>query len=132
MTIPNNANVYLPPVIALPSALQITAISQSNPMVITVNANIDQVNTYLPLMNVKLTVPASYGMWQSNNLIGNIISATPTQLTVNIDSSNFDPFIIPAAGSQGPATVASFGSKNLQYNNFTRLVPFQSFNNVGN
>ena len=131
MIVPNNANTYLPPVIAIPSALEITDITNSNPMVVTVNANSDQVNTYIPDQVVKLTVPPSYGMIQANGLSGVIIAVTSTTLSLNIDSTQFDSFTMPS-DSQQPASLAPSGSKNLSYNNSTNQVAFQSLNNIGN
>lgn len=132
MTVPNNANTYLPPVIQIPSSLEITSITQSNPMVITTSMNPDQVNTYIPGQLVKLNIPVTYGMWQANGLTLSITSANPPQLTLAVDSSQFDSFVIPATGTQQPASLAPSGSRNLQYNNSTNQVPFQSLNNIGN
>jgi hypothetical protein len=132
MTVPNNANTYLPPVIQIPSALEITAISNSNPMIITTSMNSDQVNTYIPGQKVKLTVPVTFGMWQANNQIAQIIAVNGNELTLNINSINFDPFTIPPPGSLGPASIAPFGSQNLQFSNTTNLIGFQSANNIGN
>jgi hypothetical protein len=131
MTIPNNANYYLAPVIQIPSALEITAISQSFPMVITTSSNTDQVNTYIAGQNVKLIIPATWGMQQANQKTANIVSVNSNQLSVNIDSTLFDPFANPNDGS-GPASLAPSGSKNLQYSNITNNIAFQSYDNIGN
>jgi len=49
MSVPNNANQYLPGVINIPSALEITAITRSNPMVVTTSEDpTTQDNTYIP------------------------------------------------------------------------------------
>lgn len=125
-------NQYLPPVIAIPSALEITAITQSNQMVVTTTMNSDQVNTYIVGQLVKLNVPYSYGMFQANGLFGTIVAVNAPQLTLNINSSMFDPFVVPASTATQPASLAPAGSRNLQYNNGTDLVPFQSLNNIGN
>src|ERR1700678_637039 len=93
---PNADNTYLPPVVAIPSALEITAISNTNPMVVTVDANSDQMNTYMPGQKVILTIPKTYGMWQANGLTGMITAIGTNTLTLNIYSANFDPFVIPA------------------------------------
>ena len=132
MTVPNDVNVYLPPVIQIPSALTILAISQTNPAVITVSANADQMNTYIPNMVIKCTVPFTFGMWQMGGLSPTILAVTGQQITVNVDATLFDAFTTPPAGSFGPATIAPSGSMNLQYDNTTGQVPFQSLNNVGN
>jgi hypothetical protein len=128
------ANQYLPPVIQIPSSLQITAITQSSPMVVSVEiANpTTEANTYIVGMAVKLMVPVTYVMIQANNLVGTIIAINGSDFSLNIDSSLFDPFVIPSGNVEQPATIAPNGSRNLQYNNFTDQVPFQSLNNIGN
>ncbi len=132
MTYPNNSNQYLPGVIAIPSALQITSISQSYPMVIGISVNtVVAANTYIAQQLVRLNVPYDYGMFQANGLQGKIITNTGSTLVVDIDSRQFDPFVIPTSGVQ-PASLAPAGSRNLEYNNNTDLVPFQSLNNQGN
>jgi hypothetical protein len=132
MSIPNNVNYYLQPVIAIPSALTITGITQANPMVITVSSNSDQMNTYIPGQKIKLNVPVTYGMIQANGLTPQILMVNGQQIAVNVNSLNFDPFVIPPTGSLGPATIAPFGSQNLQFSNITNQIAFQSLNNTGN
>lgn len=125
--VPNNSNVYLPPVIQIPSALEITAITQANPMVITTSANTDQINNYIVGQLVRLTVPQTYGMYQANGLIGQITLVNGSNFTLNIDSSGFDPFVVPSGNVQQPASLAPSGSRNL-----LTPTPFQSYNNIGN
>lgn len=128
------ANNYLPPVIQIPSSLLITAITQSSPMVITVAIGnpTTEANTYIPGMNVRLLVPRPYGMYQANGLVGTILNINGSDFTLSLDSSGFDPFVIPSGNVEQPASIAPFGSRNLQYNNSTDQVPFQSLNNIGN
>lgn len=127
-------NQYLKPVIQIPSTLNIIAITQSSPMIITVEIgnSTTEANTYIIGMAVKLFVPQTYKMYQANNLIGTITNINGSNFTLNIDSSQFDPFVIPAGNVEIPATLTPYGSRNLQYNNFTNNVPFQSLNNIGN
>jgi hypothetical protein len=133
MTVINNANTYLPPVIQIPSALEITAISQSNPMIVTTSTNTDQSNVYIPGQAVRFNIPVTYGMWQLTNITSVIAAVNGNQLTFNIDSTGFDAFVPPSSGQLQPATLAPSGSRNLQYTNGTSLsVPFQSLNNIGN
>ena len=127
-------NQYLQPVIQIPSSLLITSISQSCPMVVGVaiqNAS-TEANTYIVGMAVKLTVPQSYKMYQANGLIGTITAINGSSFTLNLDSSQFDAFVVPSGNVEQPATIAPNGSRNLQYNNQTGVVPFQSLNNIGN
>jgi hypothetical protein len=124
-------NQYLPGVITIPSALEITAITQSNPMVITTTMNITQSNSYIPGMAIVLTIPWIFGMWQAMGKIGTILSVSNNLISVNINSTNFDPFVVPSGGAQ-QASLAPYGSRNLQYENTTDKVPFQNLNNIGN
>jgi hypothetical protein len=129
------ANQYLPPVICIPSSLLITAITQSNPMVVSVNIEntSTEANTYIVGMSVRLTVPQSYLMYQANNLVGTITAINGLNFTLNLDSSLFDAFIVPSGNVEQPATICPFGSRNLEYNNTNdKIVPFQSLNNIGN
>jgi hypothetical protein len=128
------ANQYLPPVITIPSSLLITSITQSAPMVITVSIGntSTEANTYIVGMAIRLFVPKTYGMYQANNLVGTIIQINSSNFTLNLDSTFFDPFSIPMGNVETPASISSYGSRNLQYNNSTELVAFQSLNNIGN
>ena len=128
-------NQYLPPVIQIPSSLLITAITQAFPMVITVaiGNTSTEVNMYIVGMAVRLFVPKSYGMFQANNLVGTIMSINGSNFNLDLDSSQFDPFVVPSGNVEQPATIAPSGSRNYQYTNGSSLsVPFQSLNNIGN
>ena len=128
-------NQYLPPVIQIPSSLAITSLSQSAPMVVgvAVQTPTTESNTYIVGMAIRLMVPQTYGMYQANNLVGTIKAINGSNFTLNLDSSLFDPFVIPSGVTvEQPATIAPNGSRNLQYDNSTDLVPFQSLNNIGN
>ena len=126
-------NQYLPGVIQIPSSLTITAITHTNPMVVTISVNpVNEANTYIVGQQVKLNVPVTYQMIQANGLSGTITAVSGSNLTLNINASAFDPFVIPPAGTQQPATLAPNGSRNLEYDNTTGKVPFQSLNNINN
>jgi len=127
-------NQYLPGTIQIPSSLLVTAATKAFPMVITVaiGNSTDEVNTYIEGMCVKLYIPRPYGMFQANGLTGKIISINGSDWSLDIDSTGFDSFSIPAGNAQTPASVSPAGSRNLQYTNNTEQVPFQSYNNVGN
>lgn len=127
-------NQYLPPVIAIPSSLLITNITQSIPMVLTVAIGnpTTEVNTYLIGQLIKITVPKTWGMFQANGLIGKIINIGTNTISVNIDSTQFDNFIYNPTSSEAPASISPAGSQNVQFSNQTQLLPFQSLNNIGN
>ena len=132
MTVPNNANVYLPGTIQIPSALLITAITQDFPAVIT--AEVDDVtasNTYIAGQQITLTIPFEYGMQQANGLTVKILVVDNLDFYVDMNSINFDSFVIPGDPDQ-PATFAPAGSSNLAYSNNTNQIAFQCLNNIGN
>lgn len=129
-------NPYLPGVNTIPNSLLITDITRSNPMVVTATlvntAPNPRVNTYRAGMNVRLYVPRTYGMYQANGLVGTILSLSSNIFTLNLDSTLFDAFSIPVALGESPASLSPYGSRNLEYDNFTTEVAFQNLNNIGN
>jgi len=129
---PNDANIYLPGTIQIPSALQVFDITQSYPMVVTVQADtLIASNTYREGQIVKFTIPYSYGMQQLNGKTAKILLVNNDEFYMDVNSSNFDPFISPLSDSQ--ASIAPAGSQNLEYiDNRMTKVPFQSLNNRGN
>ncbi len=132
MSYPNDANQYLPGVIAIPSAIAITAITKARQMVVTVSVDsLSESNTYVAGQSVRLTVPYGYGMWQADGLVGNVVSVAGSDITLDIDSTLFDTFSVPSSG-QKPASLAPNGSRNLTLGNNQGQVPFQSLNNAGN
>lgn len=132
MTAPNISNTYLPPVICVPSALEITAITRSFPMVVSTTMNSDQANIYIPGMAVILNIPWSFGMWQAIGKVGTILAVNGSNITLDINSTNFDPFVVPSSGVK-PASLSPYGSRNLEYNNSnSNVVPFKNLNNIGN
>lgn len=129
-------NQYLPGVNTIPNSLVITNISKSMPMILTATlantAPNPRVNTYKVGMSVRLYVPRTYGMYQANGLVGNILALSGNVFTLSLDSTFFDTFSIPVTQVESPASLSPFGSRNLEYDNSTSKVPFQSLNNIGN
>ncbi len=131
MTFVNNPG-YLAPVIAIPSALEISAISRAFPCVITASPNSDQTNTYIPGQLIRLNVPRSFGMWQIDGKTVQITAVSGSNITVPLDSTNYDAFVIPASTAEQPASLSPAGSRNLTLGNNTIQVPFQNLSNTGN
>ncbi len=132
MSFPNNGNIYLPGTIQIPSGGLITAITNAQQAVITININpLTEANTYIPGQLVRLTVPVNYGMFQANNVTTQIQSISGDQLTVDLNTINFDPFVLSSTGTT-PASLAPAGSRNLAYSNSTNQIAFQCLNNIGN
>ena len=125
-----SANTYLPPTPVVPGMLLITAISTTNPMVVTI---VDSIyNTYIVGQLVCLTVPSSYGMFQANELTGESTAINGTNFTLNINAAGFDVFAAPSPSvppPSRPASLAPAGSRNIYE---TLVEPFHSLTNQGN
>lgn len=132
MSVPNNANVYLPGTIQIPSSLGITAITKDIFAKITVEVDaITADNTYIAGQMIDLTIPFEYGMQQANGKTVKILVVDGLNFYVDMNSVNFDPFIMPGSPLQ-KASLAPSGSNNLAYSNNTNQIAFQSLNNIGN
>lgn len=129
---PIDANTYLPGTLVTPGSLLITAITNTNPMVITITDS--DVNTYIVGQLVRLDIPQDYGMIQADGLTGQIMEIDETDFSVSINSTMFDTFVIPPEGNRiiRPASLSPAGSRNLSYSNTTNQVAFQNLNNEGN
>lgn len=126
-------NTYLPGVIAIPSALTITALTNAYPAVATISVNTaTEANTYIAGQLVLLNIPATYGMFQANGQTVKILDVSGNDLTLDLNTSEFDVFTVPSGNVLQPATIAPSGSRNLTLDNTTGQVPFQSLNNIGN
>jgi hypothetical protein len=137
MTVPNNANVYLPATPVTPMYFLITNITRSIQMQVTTQIPSLYIlpanpNTYVVGQKVRLNVPLPYNMFQANGLTGKIISINDLVFTLDIDSTGFDTFVTPSSGQEQPASFSPAGSSNLQFSNNTDFVPFQSATTTGN
>lgn len=125
-----SGNPFLFPNITIPGFLLIQNITRARFAVVTI---IDSVqNTYIPKMNLFFRVPRSYGMEEIDSKTAQILAIDGVNFTMDIDTTLFCEFVIPSHGEPSPAIVSPAGSRNLEYNNLTRLVPFQPLNNIGN
>ena len=79
-----------------PAMREITVISNSFPCTITTSFN-HNFNTGLI---VRLDIPLNFGMRQANGLFGVVTRINATQFSMPIDTTSFDPFIIPVGASQ--------------------------------
>jgi len=125
-------NQYLKGTIQIPSMLLITGITRSYPMIVTFTVPSTGSNTYKVNQLVRLTVPRTWGMYQANGLVGQILAVDSTTMQLDIDSNYFDAFVDGSATSVTPASLSPAGSRNLEFNNTSRQVPFQSLNNINN
>lgn len=123
---------FLPGVIQIPSTLLVTGITQSYPMVLTFTVPASGSNTYKTNQLVRLTVPKTWGMYQAHGIVGKILGVGKSSMALDIDSTLFDTFVDGSSSSSTPASLAPAGSRNLEFDNYSNKVPFQSLNNIGN
>lgn len=74
---------------------------------------------------VRLVVPVGFGMIQANRLRGTIAVNSPTTFYIDIDTTYFEPFVIPPDPSPSVITVAQvipIGQVNSKLTQATRNV----------
>lgn len=75
------------------SAMRIIAsITKSNPAIVTTTF----AHNYLTGEILRLNIPLGFGMQQADQLTGAITVTSPTTFTIDIDTTHFDPYVIPA------------------------------------
>jgi hypothetical protein len=87
-----------------PAMRIIAAITNANPASVTTTF----AHQYITLTIVRLDIPIGFGMTQANQLFGTIIVTSPTTFTINIDTTQFDVFVVPA-GTEQYAQVVPIG-----------------------
>ena len=100
-----------------PAYRDILTITQASPALIT--TTFDGVNPgnhqYQTGLIVRIYVSYGWGMQQINHLEGPITVVNDTQFTIPIDTSNFDPLVVPSANPHGlytPPQVVPVGEVN--------------------
>jgi hypothetical protein len=97
-----------------PERITITGITNADPCVVTTG----QVHGLITGSVVRLHVPQNYGMYQLNQLAVSVsvislttfsLQYTQTPLNINVDSTNFEPFIL-VSKPQFTAEVIPIGS----------------------
>ena len=110
MSAPYNSN-YGPPFGAdfIPNLQYITNITQSAPAIVTFADN----HNFTVAEWISFRIPPPNGMIQLNNQKAQILSITPTTVTIAVDSINFYPFIY-VQDPQVPCVAVPAGSGIIQ------------------
>lgn len=77
--------------IYLPAVRDIVAITNGFPLEVTTSFD----HSYLSGLIVRLLIPKNFGMVILNQVKGLIVVTGPDTFTMNIDSTTFDPFVVP-------------------------------------
>lgn len=128
MPIPNTPNYYAVEFPMFQRAMRnILSITQAEQALVT--TTLDGTNPgdhqYESGLIVRLNIPLGFGMVQANQLSGPITVINSTQFTIPIDTTGFDPFVVPAynPGHFGtPATVVPIGQINEMLTQATQNV----------
>lgn len=115
---------YANPLPTFQPAMRIIAgMTNANPMVITTTF----AHQYETGLIVRLDIPPGFGMEQANQQVAEIIVLSPTTFSMPIDSTLYDPFVIPTdfpEFKQSPQVVP-VGEENIQLKQATRnVLPF--------
>lgn len=110
MTAPYNSN-YGPPYGAdfIPNLQYVTNITQGYPAVVTFASN----TNFTIAEWISFRIPPANGMIQLNNQKAQIISLTSNTATIDVDTSNFYPFI-SISDPQVPCVAVPAGSGIIQ------------------
>ena len=81
--------------------------------------------------NVSLRVRKEFGMFQINNKNGKVLSATDTTITVDIDTTTWDPFDYSALNTEGssPPVCVPTSSGVINSNGVRTVVIDDAFDN---
>ncbi len=121
-----SVNTYLPPSPVIPQFLIITNIVRGMFTVVTVSTE----NTYVVGQVVYCSIPRAYSIIELNGVSAEIIRINGLDITLNVNSTNFNEFTTPSLPRQiRPAALSPAGSRNI-YNITTE--PFHSEGNFGN
>jgi hypothetical protein len=76
----------------MPAVRDIVAITNAFPLQVTTSF----AHSYLSGLIVRIKIPQYFGMEILNDVQGSILVTGSTTFTMNIDSTNFDPFVVPS------------------------------------
>lgn len=77
----------------MPALRTVTAITNAFPALVTTSF----AHGYITGMIGRLYIPPNFGMEQANQLLGTISVVSPTTFYISIDTTSFDPFVVPSA-----------------------------------
>lgn len=111
---PAYANPPIEPQFFAPDVFAIEAVGRGSVTTVTTKTTFyGSVNNYVVGQIVRFLVPRFYGLQQVNNMIGTVIQIIGiNQFVVNIDSTNYDPFIPTPAYAPNAAQIVAVGDIN--------------------
>ena len=85
-----------------PAMRAILSISNAFPAVVvtTLDGTTPAVNGYISGTIVRLDIPPGFGMTQVNQMFGTISVINTTSFSIDIDTTKFDPYVVPMNAQQ--------------------------------
>lgn len=108
-----------------PALRIITAITNSNPATVTTSF----AHQYSTGLIIRLIVPSGYGMYQANQRSGAIKVTGSTTFTIDIDTTHFDPFVIPMTDPddlQYPQSIPTGEVNSSLYSAYRNVLPYSA------
>jgi hypothetical protein len=111
----------------IPYAVEINSISNAQKAVI----GFVEDHAFTLGENVSIRSSQPYGMTEINNLVGHVIDLTSDSITVDIDTTNFRPFVYPPVGKVVFVAMAVPASSGIIPNYYPPTVTLEdAFDNV--
>ena len=121
-----------------PAMRCIVAISNSYPAVVTtgtisypagVTTITSFIHQYVNGMIIRLVIPRYFGSVQADGLYGEITVINTTQFSIDIDTTSFDPFVVPDVrvlpdGSYAPPVRLLSDGVTFALEEYAQAVPF--------
>lgn len=85
-----------------PAMRIIANITRSNPAIVTTTFD----HNYITGTIIRLIVPPGHGMDQADQLFGPIVVTSSTTFAISIDTTSFNPFVIPDTPGTCAQTIA--------------------------
>lgn len=102
----------------IPAISEIASISNAFPALVSTTF----ANNYLTGAIVRLYIPSYCGMTQANRLKGAITVTGPTTFTIAIDTTSFDPFVVPFSDAITPAQIVPVGEETSHLDSAFRNI----------
>lgn len=106
----------------------ITSITRANPCVITTSVD----HQYQNGLIVRVNITPAHGMFQINQQTGIVTKLTANTFSLNIDTTNYDPFVIPSLINYTCSQITPVGeiTNFIDANGFTDTYTVQATQNV--
>jgi len=101
----------------------VTGITAITPQGQSTLVTADQNHGFVIGNEVTFQIPPQWGMFQLNGMSGFVTAITSNTITVNINTSNFNAFVVPGSTNLSPAQIIPAGDANFGYQSVGNTQP---------